>query len=93
MQTKDAALTFPGKTPTSIKYSGRAGEPLMHLVRNAVDHGVEPADERIANGKPACGTIILNSYHQGTQVVIEVRDDGRGLDPAKPGLMPSERES
>src|SRR5436190_957744 len=55
-------------------------EPLMHLARNAVDHGIEHADERIAAGKPARGTIHLNAYHQGTQVVIEVRDDGRGID-------------
>jgi two-component system chemotaxis sensor kinase CheA len=52
----------------------------MHLVRNSVDHGIEPADERLTVGKPARGTIYLNAYHQGTQVVIEVRDDGRGID-------------
>jgi len=54
----------------------------MHLVRNSVDHGIEPADERLTAGKPARGTVYLNAYHQGTQVVIEVRDDGRGIDPA-----------
>jgi two-component system chemotaxis sensor kinase CheA len=53
----------------------------MHLVRNAVDHGIEPADERLTAGKPARGTVYLNAFHQGTQVVIEVRDDGRGMDP------------
>jgi two-component system chemotaxis sensor kinase CheA len=52
----------------------------MHLVRNAVDHGIEDAEERIAAGKPARGTLYLNAYHQGTQVVLEVRDDGRGID-------------
>src|SRR5205823_12594730 len=57
-------------------------EPLMHLVRNAVDHGVGSAEERLAAGKPARGTVYLNAYHQGTQVVIEVRDDGRGIDLA-----------
>ena len=55
----------------------------MHLVRNAVDHGIEDADERIAAGKPAHGTLYLNAYHQGTQVVVEVRDDGRGIDLAQ----------
>jgi two-component system chemotaxis sensor kinase CheA len=55
-------------------------EPLTHLVRNAVDHGIEPADERLSRGKPARGTIYLHAYHQGTQVVIEVRDDGGGID-------------
>jgi len=55
----------------------------MHIVRNSVDHGIEPADERLTAGKLARGTIYLNAYHQGTQVVIEVRDDGRGIDLAR----------
>jgi len=55
-------------------------EPMTHLVRNAVDHGIEPSEARIAAGKGARGTIFLNAFHQGTQVVIEVRDDGSGLD-------------
>jgi two-component system chemotaxis sensor kinase CheA len=81
---KDVALEVSGQnTDLDKSILDALGEPLMHLVRNAVDHGVERADERIATGKPARGTIFLNSYHQGTQVVIEVRDDGRGLDPAK----------
>ncbi len=58
-------------------------EPMMHLLRNAVDHGIEPPHERIAAGKPAAGTIRLNAYHQGNQVVIEVSDDGKGIDFAK----------
>ncbi|MGB6431519.1 MAG: chemotaxis protein CheA [Candidatus Acidiferrales bacterium] len=58
-------------------------EPLSHLVRNAVDHGIEPAAERIAAGKPPRGTIRLNAYHRGNQVVIEISDDGRGIDRTK----------
>ncbi len=58
-------------------------EPLTHLIRNAVDHGIEPPAERIAAGKPAQGTIRLNAFHQGNQVVIEVTDDGRGIDHKK----------
>jgi len=54
-------------------------EPLAHLVRNAVDHGIEPSQERVAAGKPSRGTVKLNAYHQGNQVVIEVSDDGRGI--------------
>jgi two-component system chemotaxis sensor kinase CheA len=50
------------------------------MVRNAVDHGIESAADRLAAGKPARGTIALNAFHQGTQVVLEVRDDGRGID-------------
>ncbi len=58
-------------------------EPLSHLVRNAVDHGIEPRDERIAAGKSPRGTIRLNAYHRGNQVVIEISDDGRGINREK----------
>jgi two-component system chemotaxis sensor kinase CheA len=58
-------------------------EPLTHLVRNAISHGIEPSEERKRAGKPACGVIRLNAYHQGNQVVVEVSDDGRGVDLAK----------
>jgi two-component system, chemotaxis family, sensor kinase CheA len=58
-------------------------EPLTHLVRNAVGHGIETAEERKKAGKPANGTIRLNAYHQGNQVVVEVNDDGRGIDAQK----------
>ncbi|MGC2698148.1 MAG: chemotaxis protein CheA [Candidatus Angelobacter sp.] len=58
-------------------------EPLAHLVRNAVDHGIESPAERINQGKPAHGTVQLDAYHQGNQIVIEVSDDGRGLDRDK----------
>ncbi len=55
-------------------------EPLTHLVRNAVSHGIEPAEQRRAQGKPPRGKIRLNAYHQGNQVLVEVSDDGRGID-------------
>jgi two-component system chemotaxis sensor kinase CheA len=55
-------------------------EPLMHLVRNAVDHGIELPAERVAAGKNAMGTLKLNAYYQGNQVVIELSDDGNGID-------------
>ncbi len=58
-------------------------EPLTHLVRNAVSHGIETADERRSHGKPPRGTIRLHAYHQGNQVVVEISDDGRGIDAAK----------
>lgn len=58
-------------------------DPLTHLVRNAVDHGIEPPAERVAAGKPAQGVLELRAYHAGGQVVVEVRDDGRGIDPEK----------
>lgn len=59
------------------------GEPLIHLVRNAVDHGIEPPDERVKAGKSAVGGITLRAYHEGNQIVIDVADDGRGLDPGR----------
>ena len=57
------------------------GDPLVHLVRNAIDHGIEPTEERIANGKPEQGVIKLDAYHQGGNIVIEISDDGRGINP------------
>jgi len=58
-------------------------DPLMHLVRNSLDHGLETTEERIAAGKPERGIIALHAYHEGGQVIIEVTDDGRGLNRAR----------
>jgi two-component system chemotaxis sensor kinase CheA len=58
-------------------------DPLTHLVRNSCDHGVEMPDERLAKGKPDVGTITLSASHQGGSIVIEVRDDGKGLSREK----------
>jgi two-component system chemotaxis sensor kinase CheA len=55
-------------------------EPLAHLVRNAVDHGIESPAKRINDGKPAQGTVTLDAYHQGNEIVIGITDDGRGID-------------
>ncbi len=57
------------------------GDPLVHMVRNAVDHGIESADGRRAAGKPETGQVHLGAFHQGGNIVIEIRDDGQGLDP------------
>jgi two-component system chemotaxis sensor kinase CheA len=65
-------------------------DPLTHLVRNACDHGIEGPEERIAKGKPPQGTLTLVASHQGGSVLIEVRDDGRGLSRAK--LLKKARE-
>jgi two-component system, chemotaxis family, sensor kinase CheA len=59
------------------------GDPLMHLLRNAADHGLESNEERIAAGKPAAGSIYLDAYQDGNNVVIEVRDDGAGINVEK----------
>jgi two-component system chemotaxis sensor kinase CheA len=55
-------------------------DPLMHMIRNAIDHGIERRDQRMGVGKPPLGTIALNAFQKGNQVVIEVEDDGRGMD-------------
>jgi len=56
-------------------------DPLMHIIRNALDHGIEAADERVAKGKNPIGKVTLNAYQQGNSVVLDVTDDGRGIDP------------
>ncbi|MCS7089618.1 MAG: chemotaxis protein CheA [Limisphaera sp.] len=58
-------------------------DPLVHMIRNAVDHGIEPPEARRAAGKPVHGTIHLRAFHQGGNIVIQVEDDGRGLDKNK----------
>ncbi len=59
------------------------GDPLTHLVRNSADHGIEMPDARVAAGKPAAGTIVLKAYHEAGQVIIEIVDDGAGLNTDK----------
>lgn len=59
------------------------GDPLLHMLRNAIDHGIEGPEERAHVQKPASGTIALNAYQKGNHVVIEVEDDGRGIDTAR----------
>src|SRR6201993_110393 len=78
---KDVALELAGENTDLDKgILDALAEPMTHIVRNAVDHGIESSEDRIPAGKGARGTIFLNAFHQGTQVVIEVRDDGYGLD-------------
>ena len=59
------------------------GDPLVHMIRNAIDHGIEPPEERVKAGKPEEGTIWLKAYNEGNMIVIEIKDDGRGMDPEK----------
>ena len=59
------------------------GDPLVHLIRNAMDHGVESEEVRLAAGKPAKGTVHLRAYYRGNSVAIEIEDDGKGIDPEK----------
>lgn len=59
------------------------GDPLVHLIRNSVDHGIESEEDRIAAGKPPKGKVTLRAFHKGNSVAIEIEDDGKGIDPAK----------
>ncbi|MBZ0126040.1 MAG: chemotaxis protein CheA [Rhodocyclaceae bacterium] len=78
---KDIELKISGaETELDKSMVERLGDPLMHLMRNAMDHGLETAEERLARGKPARGTVGLAARHESGSIVIEVRDDGRGLD-------------
>jgi two-component system, chemotaxis family, sensor kinase CheA len=81
---KEISLEIAGQnTDLDKSILDRLADPLAHLVRNAADHGIESAEERERVGKPTRGTIRLNAHHDGDQVVIEVSDDGRGLDRGK----------
>ncbi|RYG63113.1 chemotaxis protein CheA, partial [bacterium] len=61
----------------------KIGDPLVHLVRNSIDHGIESPDDRVAAGKPAEGTLHLHAFHKGGAITLEVGDDGKGLDRAR----------
>ncbi len=68
-----------GETELDKTIVEKISDPLMHLVRNSMDHGIEPGDVREANGKPRHGTVELNAYHDSGSIVIEIVDDGGGL--------------
>jgi chemosensory pili system protein ChpA (sensor histidine kinase/response regulator) len=81
---KEVSLVTSGEqTEVDTGVVERLVDPLVHLVRNAVYHGIEPAADRITKGKPAVGTVYLHAAHRGNSVIIEVEDDGDGLDLAK----------
>lgn len=81
---KDIALVISGaETELDKTVVEKIADPLTHLVRNSMDHGIEPAELRIARGKSAQGTLKLNAYHDAGSIVIEVIDDGGGLDKDK----------
>ncbi len=81
---KDAQLVIEGSaTLVERAVLARMEAPLNQLLRNAIDHGLETPCERVAAGKPATGTIVLSARHRGGMLVMEVRDDGRGVDPER----------
>ncbi|MGB8853013.1 MAG: chemotaxis protein CheA [Pirellulales bacterium] len=81
---KDVRLVLEGEdTELDRTVIEQIGDPLVHMIRNAIDHGIEPAAARATAGKPPTGTIRLSAFHQGGFVVIRMTDDGRGLDPTR----------
>lgn len=78
---KDIDLEIYGEeTEVDKSVIENIGDPMVHIIRNSIDHGLEMNEEREAKGKPRNGRIIISAYQQGTQIVIEVTDDGRGID-------------
>ena len=81
---KDVVLQLSGEdTELDKKIAEELSDPLMHMIRNALDHGIEAPSERVKTGKPSQATLRLAAYHQSGQIVIEITDDGRGLDREK----------
>ena len=80
-QTNRELMLFVRGESTEVdrKIADDLSEPLVHLLRNAADHGIEPSAERLKLGKDPCGTIVLDAFHDSNHLVIEVRDDGAGL--------------
>ena len=86
---KPARLMIEGATEADKTIVEGIAEPLLHVLRNGLDHGLEDASERAALGKPATATIHLRAERQGEHVVIEVEDDGRGIDVARSAKSPA----
>ncbi|KNC68259.1 chemotaxis protein CheA [Pseudoalteromonas ardens] len=81
---KEVELNIIGAdTELDKTFVEKVSDPLMHIIRNAIDHGIETPDERVAAGKSACGQLTLKAYHDSGSIVIEIQDDGQGLDQSK----------
>jgi two-component system chemotaxis sensor kinase CheA len=81
---KDVHLTLQGEgTEVDKTVLEQVSDPLVHIVRNAIDHGLEMPDERTSTGKPREGSVTIRAFHQGNNLVIEVVDDGKGIDPKR----------
>ena len=90
---KEIELSISGaETELDKTVVEKIGDPLMHLIRNSLDHGIEPAEVRLARGKPACGRVSLNACHDSGSIVIEVGDDGGGINRDKLRAKAIERE-
>jgi two-component system chemotaxis sensor kinase CheA len=81
---REARLVLEGEdVEVDTSVVERLGDPLTHMIRNALDHGIEPPDVRVAAGKEACGTLTLRAFHEAGSVVVQVADDGAGLSRAR----------
>jgi two-component system, chemotaxis family, sensor kinase CheA len=90
--SKQVELELIGKdTELDRSVVDSLGDPLVHLIRNSLDHGLEPPEERRAAGKPETGRLEISARHAGGNVVISVKDDGRGVDPARVARKAAER--
>lgn len=76
-------VTFGGDTEMDKTINDAIADPLMHMIRNSMDHAIELPDERVANGKPAMGKVVLSARNVGGEILLDVSDDGCGLDPKK----------
>jgi two-component system chemotaxis sensor kinase CheA len=93
MTKKNVRLITEGEnTEVDKTVIERLGEPITHMIRNAIDHGLEAPEERLAAGKPAEGTVRLMALHRGGRIVIEVRDDGRGINRKRVLAIALEKE-
>ena len=87
---KSVNLVINGeKTELDKRMIDELSDPLIHMVRNAADHGIEPPEARLAAGKPAQGTITLDAFHRGNSIIVQVSDDGGGLDTEPSAARPS----
>jgi len=75
--------TYGSDTEIDMSVIEELADPIMHIIRNVIDHGIESPSERLAAKKPVAGVITMSAYQKGGKVVIEVKDDGRGIDPEK----------
>jgi len=81
---KEIQLDIRGEnTELDKRMIDELGDPLIHMIRNCVDHGIESPEDREAAGKPRQGTVTLDAFHRGNSILIEIRDDGKGLDAEK----------
>ena len=83
-------VTYGGDTEIDKTINDAIADPLMHMIRNSMDHAIELPEERVAMGKPAMGKVMLSARNVGGEILLDVSDDGCGLDPKK--LLAKARE-